>query len=143
MFVAVFVTMCVWAVRNVVTFDAIERPYEIDDRARRGVGHRARTPRSPTSACTTAGSATSSSSTAACAATLKIDDERRIPEGRSPGIFRKSAIGEPYIDFQPPPDFDYEDADEDDFYQAGDDVPIEDTTQPPRVLRAAAHGQRR
>ena len=53
----------------------------------------------------------SSSSTAASEPTLKIDDDRRIPEGSIARIFRKSAIGEPYIDFQPPADFDFDDGD--------------------------------
>ena len=33
---------------------------------------------------------------------MKIDRTKQIPEGSIARIFRKSAIGEPYIDFQPP-----------------------------------------
>jgi phospholipid/cholesterol/gamma-HCH transport system substrate-binding protein len=36
--------------------------------------------------------------------TLKIDDGKQIPSGTIARVFRKSAIGEPYIDFAPPPD---------------------------------------
>ena len=139
-FVTVFLVMCVWAVRNVVTFDAIDRPYEIDIelQAASGIAANAEVAylgvhygRVGDIELVDGG----------VEATLKIDDGRQIPRGSVARIFRKSAIGEPYIDFQPPPDFDHEGADEDDFYQPGDTVPVEDTTNPiefSELLRTAS-----
>ena len=139
-FVAVFLTMCVWAVRNVVTFDAIEGPYEIDIdlAAASGIAPNAEVAylgvhfgRVGDIELVDGG----------VRATLKIDDGRQIPEGSLARIFRKSAIGEPYIDFQPPPDFDHDGADPDDYYQPGDVVPVEDTRNPiefSELLRTAS-----
>ena len=101
-FNVVFLVMLVWAVNNIVTIDAIERPYTItgDFAQAAGVrsqlrghlprralrpGHRGRPPRRRG----------------------EDHDEDRprqadLPEGSIARIFRKSAIGEPYIDFQPP-----------------------------------------
>ena len=45
-------------------------------------------------------------------------------------IFRKSAIGEPYVDFQPPDGFDTKSAQPADFLREGDSVPVEQTQNP-------------
>jgi phospholipid/cholesterol/gamma-HCH transport system substrate-binding protein len=139
-FVTVFLVMCVWAVRNVVTFDAVERPYEleIDLQAASGLAPGAEVAylgvnygRVGDIELVDGG----------VRATLKIDDGREIPRGSVASVFRKSAIGEPYIDFQPPEDFDFDDAGDDDFYQPGDLVPVEDTRNPiefSELLRTAS-----
>jgi phospholipid/cholesterol/gamma-HCH transport system substrate-binding protein len=139
-FVTVFLVMCVWAVRNVVTFDAVERPYEleIDLQAASGLAPGAEVAylgvnygRVGDIELVDGG----------VRATLKIDDGREIPRGSVASVFRKSAIGEPYIDFQPPAEFDFDDADEADFYQPGDVVPVEDTRNPiefSELLRTAS-----
>lgn len=139
-FLAVFLVMCVWAIRNVVTIDAIEGPYsmEVDLAAASGLAadaevaylgvHYGRV-------------GDIELSDGGVRAELKIDDGKRIPRGSVARVFRKSAIGEPYIDFQPPEDFDFDGADEDDYYAAGDVVPVEDTRTPiefSELLRTAS-----
>src|SRR4051794_8404019 len=36
---------------------------------------------------------------------LKMDKDKKVPAGSSANIFRKSALGEQYIEFDPPPDY--------------------------------------
>jgi phospholipid/cholesterol/gamma-HCH transport system substrate-binding protein len=69
--------------------------------------------------------------------TMKIDKGKQIPEGTVARVFRKSAIGEPYIDFQPTEDYE-----EDVFLEEGTNVPIERTTVPlefSELLRSASN----
>lgn len=139
-FVAVFLVMCVWAVRNVVTFDAIEGPYEINVElgAASGVAPNAEVAylgvnygRVGDVELVPGG----------VEATLKIDDGRLIPVGSVARVFRKSAIGEPYIDFQPPEGFDHDGAGDGDYYAPGDVIPVEDTRIPiefSELLRTAS-----
>ena len=139
-FVAVFLVMCVWAVRNVVTFDVVERPYELD------IDLQAASGLAPGAEVAYLGVNYGRVGDielveGGVRATLKIDDGREIPRGSIARVFRKSAIGEPYIDFQPPGDFDFDGADEDDFYQPGDVVPVDDTENPiefSELLRTAS-----
>ena len=102
-FMVVFVVMMVWALNNIVTIDAVERPYTI----------RASSPRPP--ACGPNAEVTYlgvhygrvsgvERRTGGVLITMKIDRGKDLPEGAIASIFRKSAIGEPYIDFAPPPD---------------------------------------
>lgn len=100
-FTAVFVVMLWWAVNNIITFDFIERPYQISaefaatagvsensEVAYLGVNH---------------GSVRSvESAEGRVVITMDIDRGKQIPAGSVARIFRKSAIGEPYIDFEPP-----------------------------------------
>jgi phospholipid/cholesterol/gamma-HCH transport system substrate-binding protein len=68
---------------------------------------------------------------------MDIDEGKTIPAGSTARIFRKSAIGEPYIDFDPPDDY----ADGDPVLAAGDVVPLERTTVPlefSELLRTAS-----
>jgi phospholipid/cholesterol/gamma-HCH transport system substrate-binding protein len=68
---------------------------------------------------------------------LKIDKGKQLPKGSIARIFRKSAIGEPYIDFVPPKGFD---PDHPTYLAKGANVPIEDTTVPlefSELLRSA------
>ena len=125
--------MCWWAVNNIISFDFIERPYEIKGEF-----------------AATAGVATNSevaylgvnygdvsgveSVDGKVMITMSIDRGKEIPAGSVARIFRKSAIGEPYIDFNPPADF----------AEGGTDDPT-GRRRPPRtdagtarVLRAAA-----
>jgi phospholipid/cholesterol/gamma-HCH transport system substrate-binding protein len=103
-FLGVFFVMIVWAVGNIVTIDALEKPYSIKGEfaAASGVktnaevtylgvhyGHVAGVTRIP----------------GGVRVTMKIDKQRLLPAGSVARIFRKSAIGEPYIDFVPPKDF--------------------------------------
>lgn len=139
-FLGVFLVMCVWAVRNVITIDAIEDPYsmEVDLAAASGLA--------PDAEVAYLGVhygriGDIELSDGGVRAELKIDDDKRIPRGSIARVFRKSAIGEPYIDFQPPEDFDFDGADEDDYYAPGDLVPVEDTRTPiefSELLRTAS-----
>jgi phospholipid/cholesterol/gamma-HCH transport system substrate-binding protein len=103
-FAVVFAVMLVWAANNLVTLDAIERPYEISADFAQAAGVRG------SSEVTYLGVHYGRVSSVERRAggvriTMKIDRSKRLPEGSIARIFRKSAIGEPYIDFQPPEGF--------------------------------------
>ena len=135
-FLGVFVLMLWWAVNNIITFDFIERPYEIHGEF-----------------AATAGVATNSevaylgvnygsvskvqSVDGGVVITMSIDRDKAIPDGSVARIFRKSAIGEPYIDFDPPDD--YEEGDP--TIEPGATIPAERTQVPlefSELLRAAS-----
>ena len=103
-FAAVFLVMLVWAANNLVTLDAIERPYEIKADFTQAAGVRS------SSEVTYLGVHYGRVSSVdrrpgGVRISMKIDRSKHIPEGSIARIFRKSAIGEPYIDFQPPPSY--------------------------------------
>jgi phospholipid/cholesterol/gamma-HCH transport system substrate-binding protein len=136
-FMVVFGVLMVWAVSNIVTIDRLERPYEItgDFEAASGVlpnaevaflgvhyGRVSDVERTPDGV----------------RITMKIDRGKEIPKVSVARIFRKSAIGEPYIDFQTPPDF----SDEGEFFRKGDEVPRDQTRIPlefSELLRSASN----
>ena len=138
-FMVIFGVMCVWAVRNVVTIDRIERPYEIsgDFAAASGVSGDAEVAYlgvhyGRVSAVDLIDGGVRIE--------MLIDRDRHIPEGSVARIFRKSAIGEPYIDFQPPADFD-PNAEGVTYLEAGDHIPMELTKTPlefSELLRTAS-----
>src|SRR3546814_15046510 len=69
--------------------------------------------------------------------TMSIDRDKRIPAGSTARIFRKSAIGEPYIDFEPPAG--HEDGGP--YLDAGDTIPMARTSVPlesSELLRSAS-----
>lgn len=139
-FVTVFVVMCVWAVRNVITIEAIEGPYDLEVELAAASGL------APGAEVAYLGVNYGRVGDIELVpggvhATLKIDDDKSIPRGSIARVFRKSAIGEPYIDFQPPEGFDHEGAADADFYAAGDRIPVEDTRTPiefSELLRTAS-----
>jgi phospholipid/cholesterol/gamma-HCH transport system substrate-binding protein len=103
-FLGVFVVMIGWALQNVVSLDRVERPYDLVVEADAASGVRANAEvaylgvhygRVDRVELVEGG----------VRLHLKIDRGREIPEGSTPRIFRKSPIGEPYIDFQPPDGF--------------------------------------
>lgn len=135
-FVGVFVLMLWWAVNNIISFDFIERPYEISGEF-----------------AATAGVATNSevaylgvnhgavrsveSVDGKVRITMSIDRDKQIPAGSTARIFRKSAIGEPYIDFEPPEDYEGGGP----YIEAGDTIPVERTSVPlefSELLRSAS-----
>ena len=136
-FVGVFLVMCVWAIRNVVTLDAVEGPYtvEVDLAAASGLAPDAEVAylgvnygRVGDIELVPGG----------VRAELKIDDGRRIPVGSVARIFRKSAIGEPYIDFHPPDSYDAETSGR---IEPNENIPEERTTVPlefSELLRSAS-----
>ena len=68
--------------------------------------------------------------------TMKIDRDKDLPAGSVARVFRKSAIGEPYIDFQPTEDYE-----EGVYLDEGTNIPIERTTVPlefSELLRSAS-----
>jgi phospholipid/cholesterol/gamma-HCH transport system substrate-binding protein len=73
---------------------------------------------------------------------MKLDrDKKDIPKSSTARIFRKSAIGEPYIDFQPPAGFDTTKAQPSDFFRDGDTLPVAQTQNPlefSELLRSAS-----
>ena len=135
-FVAVFALMIWWAVNNIISFGFIERPYEISGEfaATAGVA--------PNSEVAYLGVNYGRVSSVEAVdgmvrITMQIDRGKEIPSNAVARIFRKSAIGEPYIDFNPPPDEGAADAP----YQEGDVVPLERTQVPlefSELLRAAS-----
>jgi len=147
-FVGVFVLMLWWAVNNIISFEFLERPYEIQGEFAGTAG-------------------VSSASEVAYLGlhygqvsdvelvddrvliTMDIDRGKRIPAGSKARIFRKSAVGEPYIDFAPPDGYDGGGP----YLEAGDVLPVEQTSVPlefsellrsaSRVLGAVDPGQTR
>lgn len=135
-FVGMFVLMLFWAVNNIVSFDFIEKPYQLEAEF-----------------AATAGVTTNSevaylgvhygevrsveSTNGMVMVSMNIDRGKEIPEGSVARIFRKSAIGEPYIDFYPPSDF----TDATPMMAPDSVIPLDRTTVPlefSELLRAAS-----
>lgn len=135
-FAGVFLLMCWWAVNNIISFDFIERPYEIKGEfaATAGVASNSEVAYLGVNY----GDVSSVESVdGRVMITMSIDRGNEIPAGSVARIFRKSAIGEPYIDFSPPADF----SDDGPMIEPGDVVPLERTSVPlefSELLRAAS-----
>lgn len=136
-FNAVFALMLFWAVNNIVTFDAIEKPYTITGDFAQASGVKANA--EVTYLGVSYGRVSSVERTDdGVSIAMKIDRDKHIPAGSVARIFRKSAIGEPYIDFVPPEDYDDGNTAS---IEAGDNVPRERTTVPlefSELLRSAS-----
>ncbi|MGH2684508.1 MAG: MCE family protein, partial [Actinomycetota bacterium] len=136
-FSAVFVLMLFWAVNNIVTIEAIERPYDIAGEfdGAFGIG--------PDAEVAYLGVSYGRVSKVERIAggvriDMKIDRDQRIPEDSTAHIFRKSAVGEPYIDLAPPEGYE---GDEGPFLEKGAVIPQERTTVPlqfSELLRSAS-----
>ena len=135
-FVGVFVLMLWWAVNNIISFDFIERPYEISGEFAATVG--VATNAEVAYLGINYGAVRSvESAEGKVRITMSIDRDKQIPAGSRARIFRKSAIGEPYIDFEPPSGY----SDGGPYLEPGDVVPIERTTVPlefSELLRSAS-----
>ena len=135
-FVGVFVVMMVWALNNIVTLDAVERPYTITGEFAQASGVRSN------AEVTYLGVHYGRVSkverrTGGVLITMKIDRGKDLPADAIASIFRKSAIGEPYIDFTPSPDADVPTG----TLEGGDRVPQERTRVPlefSELLRSAS-----
>ena len=135
-FNAVFVLMIFWAINNIVTFDAVERPYTITGEFAQASGVKAN------AEVTYLGVSYGRVSDVeripgGVSITMKIDRDKDIPAGSIARIFRKSAIGEPYIDFVPPASY----TDGMARIEPGDTVPLRRTTVPlefSELLRSAS-----
>lgn len=135
-FVAVFVLMLWWAVNNIISFDFIERPYEISGEFAATVGVAANSEVAYLGVNYGAVQSVESID-GKVLITMSIDRDKKIPAGSRARIFRKSAIGEPYIDFEPPDGY----RDGGPYLEAGDVVPVERTTVPlefSELLRSAS-----
>jgi phospholipid/cholesterol/gamma-HCH transport system substrate-binding protein len=132
-FNVIFGVMLLWAVNNIVTLDAVERPYTIHGDFDQAAGV------SADSEVTYLGVNYGRVSgvdrrEGGVRVTMKIQRDKHIPAGSTARIFRKSAIGEPYVDFAPPDPFV-----EDEFIEEGEVV--ERTTVPlefSELLRSAS-----
>lgn len=135
-FLGVFVLMLWWAVNNIITFDFIERPYEISGEfaATAGVASNSEVAYLGVNY----GSVDSVESVdGKVLITMSIDRDKQIPAGSRARIFRKSAIGEPYIDFEPPEDHDEGGP----WIEEGAVIPLEQTSVPlefSELLRSAS-----
>src|SRR5438128_11972160 len=100
-FLLVFFVMCAWAVANIITIDQIDNPYSIKGEFSAASGV---TPNAEVAYLGVHYGRVSSVERmpGGVQMTMKIDDGKKIPKGSIARIFRKSAIGEPYIDFKPP-----------------------------------------
>jgi phospholipid/cholesterol/gamma-HCH transport system substrate-binding protein len=136
-FNAVFALMLFWAVNNIVTVDRVERPYTITGDFAQAAGVKANA--EVTYLGVHYGRVTDVTRTpSGVSVTMKIDRQRDIPAGSIARIFRKSAIGEPYIDFVPPDSYT---KGSDDRIEPGDNVPLSRTTVPlefSELLRSAS-----
>lgn len=131
-----FLVMVGWAVNNVVSFTSLERPYPLSAEFANAFGVL------PNAEVTYQGVAVGSVGSVrrrpgGVVVRMQIDREARIPQGASAHILRKSVIGEPYVDFEPPQG--YEGGSR--WYEAGAVVPQERTTVPlefSEMLRSAS-----
>jgi phospholipid/cholesterol/gamma-HCH transport system substrate-binding protein len=136
-FCGVFLLMMFWAMNNIITVDRVERPYEITGDFAQAAGVQ------PNAEVTYLGVhygrvADVDRTPSGVSVTMKIDRDRHFPAGAIARVFRKSAIGEPYIDFVPPESF--QDGD-DARIEAGENIPVERTTVPlefSELLRSAS-----
>jgi phospholipid/cholesterol/gamma-HCH transport system substrate-binding protein len=129
-FLGVFFLMMFWAAQNIISIRAIEQPYTIkgDFIAASGVLPNAEVAYLGIHY----GSVTKvDRRVGGVEITMDIDKGKRIPLGSLARIFRKSAIGEPYIDFQPPTSFKPDGAKDSDYMPTKDHVvPRADTRNP-------------
>jgi phospholipid/cholesterol/gamma-HCH transport system substrate-binding protein len=136
-FAAVFAVMLYWAVNNIITIDTIERPYEISGEFAQAAGVRSN------SEVTYLGVHYGTVSSVerrigGVRIHMKIERGKELPAGAIARIFRKSAIGEPYIDFVPPSG----DNPPKGTIHKGDVIPVARTTVPlefSELLRSAAN----
>jgi phospholipid/cholesterol/gamma-HCH transport system substrate-binding protein len=133
-FTLAFAVMVYWAINNIVSVDRLERPYPISAEFTNAFGIL------PNAEVTYLGVAYGQvRKVERVEGGVRIDMEilrgKRIPEGSTANIYRKSAIGEPYVDFAPPAQ-----PTGDGFYKPGTKVPMEKTTVPlefSELLRSA------
>ena len=134
-----FVGMIFWAINQIVSVDAVDKPYKLAAEFPNAVGVL------PNAEVTylgvPAGLVTSVKRDTAGKAvriTMKIQQDRKIPDGSTANIYRKSAIGEQYVDFEPPAGYNGSGGP---FYKPGTMIPLDHTTIPlefSELLRSAS-----
>ena len=125
-----------WAVSNVVSVDRLEKPYELTAELANtfGVGENAEVTYLGVKFGSIAGV---DRVPGGVVVRMKIERDKRIPDGSVAHVLRKSVIGEPYIDFAPPEGYRGGDGP---FYEAGARIPKDRTTIPlefSELLRSA------
>lgn len=127
-FLFVFVVLLWWATSNILSVRALEKPYSIKAQfpAASGVLPKAEVAYLGVHYGTVTDV---SREPGQVIVTMDIQRGKRIPKESIARIFRKSAIGEPYIDFQPTERFDPK-AGDDAYYAKGDTVPQDKTQNP-------------
>lgn len=135
-FSIVFFGFLWWAVNNIVTIDAIENPYEIAGEFEAAAGI---LPDAEVSYLGVRYGRVDSVELLdeGVRIEMKIQNDKQIPEGSTANIFRKSAVGEPYILFVPPDG--YEDGGP--HIEEGDVLPMSQTSVPlefSEMLRSAS-----
>lgn len=136
-FNAIFALMIFWAINNIITIDAVERPYEITGDFAQASGV------APNAEVTYLGVNYGRVSAVerregGVRVTMKIDRGKDLPAGAIARVFRKSAIGEPYIDFVPPESYTALDTRR---IEPGEHIPEDRTTVPlefSELLRSAS-----
>ena len=134
-FTLAFVGMLYWAINNVVSVDTIDRPYALSAEFSNAFGV---LPNAEVTYLGVAAGQVTSVERIEGGVLVKMQIRRgqRIPSGSTANISRKSAIGEPYIDFAPPAE-----RRGDDIYTSGTRIPMRDTTVPlefSELLRSAS-----
>jgi phospholipid/cholesterol/gamma-HCH transport system substrate-binding protein len=143
----VFGVLLWWAINNIVSIDSIERPYSISGEFLQAAGVRSEAEVTylgvhygNVSKVERAGDCRSAEDpevrVGCVRITMQIERGKEIPAGSIARIFRKSAIGEPYIDFKPPEPYDPKAG----VIEKGDRVPLARTTVPlefSELLRSA------
>jgi phospholipid/cholesterol/gamma-HCH transport system substrate-binding protein len=136
-FVGVFLLMLVWAANNIITVDRVERPYTITGDFAQASG--VKTNAEVTYLGVHYGRVSGVKRTVGgVSVSMKIDRDKHLPAGAIARVFRKSAIGEPYIDFVPPASYTKSNPAR---IEAGDNVPLSRTTVPlefSELLRSAS-----
>lgn len=136
-FNGVFLVMLIWAAGNIITIDALEDPYTISGDFEQAAGVKANA--EVTYLGVHYGRVSGVERTPeGVSITMKIDKGKKLPADSIARIFRKSAIGEPYIDFVPDEHYERGSAD---YLPEGAEVPLERTTVPlefSELLRSAS-----
>ena len=136
-FLGVLFLMLYWAVNNIVTIESIERPYNLEADFARSVGIDADAEVAYLGVHYGRVSSVERIDDGV-RLTLKIDRDKKIPAGSTAHLFRKSAIGEPFVDFRPPEDYDGEGGP---YLEKDERVPMDRTTVPlefSELLRSAS-----
>src|SRR6266498_1004528 len=135
-FTLVALAFFVWALTNLVKIDPIERPYKISGTFASAVGL---LPGAEVDYLGVTYGTVSRVSRApgGAAVTMKLNHGKRIPRDSTAAIFRKSALGEQYIDFTPPPGYSGSGGP---WYVKGSHIPLSRTSVPlefSELLRSA------
>lgn len=136
-FNGVFALMLFWAFNNIVAWDRIDNPYTITGDFEQAAGVKANA--EVTYLGVHYGRVSSvERGDGGVRMTMKIDNGKDIPAGAVARVFRKSAIGEPYVDFVPPQAYTRASTS---VIEPGDNVPRSRTTVPlefSELLRSAS-----